>query len=90
MFLQFLKILLLRTTNLEKVIYEDNKIDKRIKYLNKSAPRKCINNLYNKEFPNCKGNVIYVAPQLLLPALVNDMDKIVMKILRKSKPKNWG
>ena len=55
MFLQFLKtLLLLRTTNLEKVIYEDNKIDKRIKYLNKSAPRKCINNLYNKEFPNCK------------------------------------
>ena len=56
MFLQFLKILLLllRTTNLEKVIYEDNKIDKRIKYLNKSVPRKCINNLCNKEFPNCK------------------------------------
>ena len=47
MFLEFSKIPLLLLT-------EDNKIDERIEHLNKSAPRICTNNRYNKEFTNCK------------------------------------
>ena len=39
---------------LEKVVNEDNKINERIKYLNKSAPRICTNNCCNKEFTTCK------------------------------------
>ena len=39
---------------LEKAINEDNKIDKRIEYLNKSAIRICANNRCNKEFTTCK------------------------------------
>ena len=39
---------------LEKVVNEDNKINERIKYLNKSAPRICANNCCNKEFTTCK------------------------------------
>ena len=39
---------------LEKVINEDNKVDKRTEYLNKSATRICANNRCNKEFTTCK------------------------------------
>lgn len=56
MFCQFLKIaLLLLTAKIyEKVINEDNKIDDRIEYLNKSVNCIYINNHSNKEFTDCK------------------------------------
>ena len=79
MFCQFSKIQYYLLQKHEKVINEDNKIDERTEYLNKSTPHLCTNNKEIKNLLTAKGNTIYLVLKLLQPMLAVQLMTLKMK-----------